>query len=272
MAFLEPAGPGASLADRGQEQQRGDGRAAARPAMLDTTTPECAQNVQALARGAMLLLFGRVTRRIFSRVMLGLSIPGRYYFITLTTTPTSPELREVWRAFSVWLHRYRPGTCWIYVFTMEGKGKGVIHMVVRLGQGEKRIDVKDLRPYWEKLTGARQLVIKPVREAHKEDLADYLANQKKKVGLGREFIYQSGITKWGWSTGWLPKGSTKAFARLWACDKETPSDLKERLAKTLIQHLHEHPDHLAYKPEFYEDERGCQAIGFRLPGGDIDGV
>ena len=182
-------------------------------AMLDTSTPKLGSVV--VGRSRRRLHFGRVSRRMFSRVILGLQIPGRYYFITFTTTPTSPSLPRVWDCLRKWLHAYRPGMCWIYCFTDEGKGQGVIHMVIRLGKGEKRLDARTVRSYWENLTGARQIVIKPVSEAKKDDLASYLANQKKKRGLGCEFSYQSSVTKWRWSKGWLPKGFSKEFGRIW---------------------------------------------------------
>lgn len=111
--------------------------------MLDTSTPECEHLDKRVLRRRH--AFGRVSRRIFSRINLGLMIPGRYFFLTLTTTPTSPALVQVWNAWRMWLLRYRPGICWSVVFTDEGKGKGVIHQVVRIPPGQKWLDVRTVR-------------------------------------------------------------------------------------------------------------------------------
>ena len=90
----------------------------------------------------------RTSRRLYSRVILGLSLPGRYYFITLTSSPKSPHIEIGWRKFKRWLKYHRPESTYCYCLTNEGHG--VIHIVLRLGKHEKRIDVKQLRDYWEK--------------------------------------------------------------------------------------------------------------------------
>jgi len=177
---------------------------------------------------------------MYSRVLLGLRIPGQYYFITLTSTPKSPALEKTWDCLRKWLHAYRPGMCWIYCFTNEGHG--VIHMVIRLGKGEKRLDARTVRAYWENLTGARQIVIKHVKEHHKEDLASYLANQKHKNRLGKEFAYQnnqkSAVTRWRWSKGWIPKGFTKQFGRLWVSWSNAPGNLRLKVINDAINKAH----------------------------------
>jgi len=115
---------------------------------------------------------------------------------------------------------------WLYCFTDEGKGKGVIHMIVRLGPDEERIDVRVLRRYWENLTGARQIKIKHVGKSQRDNLASYLANQKRKKGLASELIFQSAITKWRWSSGWLPPRFTRSFGRFWAEWSVAPPTLR----------------------------------------------
>ena len=200
--------------------------------MLDTSTPKLGSNESSPSgrRRGRRRVFDKVCRRMYSRVALGFRIPGQYYFITFTTIDTSPPLKRLWDNLRKWLHAYRPGMCWIYCFTSEGTrkrvkpgakpGQGVIHMVVRLGKGEKRLDAVTVRKYWINLTGARQIVIKHVPESKKEDLASYLANQGEKNKISREFSYQnndfSSITQWRWSKGWLPRGFTKIFSKMYS--------------------------------------------------------
>ena len=131
------------------------------------------------------------SRRLFSRAVMGLALPGVYYFLTLTSSPESPPLKKSWGIFKKWLHRYRPGSVWIYVFTDEGHG--VIHMIIRMGKNEPRIEVKVLRKYWEKIHKARQIKILYVRRP--QDLAAYLADQRNKKRLGAELAWQDGIQR-----------------------------------------------------------------------------
>lgn len=192
--------------------------------ILDTSTPESGQTVSSVGR-----LFNRRNRRFYSRAIWGLKLPGRYYFLTLTTAPGSPALLKIWNALRKWLKRYRPGICWLYCFTTEGKGQGVIHMILRLGHQMKNLDVVEVRAYWHKLTGAKQVKILRTTEADKEDLAGYLANQKRKRGLAKEMGYQSTITRWRWSKGWLPRGFTKEFGRAWVRLANVPYGLKLKI-------------------------------------------
>jgi hypothetical protein len=192
----------------------GSARASARHAacpILDTSTPKSDGRCSSVGR-----LFNRRNRKMWSRAIDGMRLAGRYYFLTLTTTPTSPSLPVLWNGLRIWLKAYRPGICWLYCFTTEGKGMGVIHMVVRLLPRQKNIDVNVLRKYWKERTGASQLKIKRVPENRKDDLASYIANQKTKVGLACEMGYQSAVTRWRWSRGWIPKGYGKLKSKTWA--------------------------------------------------------
>lgn len=184
------------------------------------------------------------SRRLFSRAVMGLALPGVYYFLTLTSSPESPPLKKSWRLFKNWLHRYRPSSVWIYVFTDEGHG--VIHMIIRMGKNEPRIDVKILRKYWEKIHSARQIKILHVRRP--QDLAAYLADQRNKKRLGAELAWQDGIQRWRWSTGWLPKGFTRAFGRLWYRLRDSSPKVRELTIKTWLVRCHEHPEEIAHPP------------------------
>jgi len=105
--------------------------------MFNTSTPKLGHFEESIGR-----VFNRRNRKMWSRAIWGLRLPGRYYFLTLTSTPESPDLKDTWDALRKWLQRYRMGITWLYCFTIEGKAKNrkwdlqntratVIHMVIR---------------------------------------------------------------------------------------------------------------------------------------------
>jgi len=204
-------------------------RAAGCP-MLDTPTPECGKIVPRKDSPTRFLK-NRVSRRIFSRVMMGMNLPGRYYFLTLTSSPESPPLVKSFDKLRKWLKVERPEISWIVVFTDEGFG--VIHMVFRLPLRSKNIDVRLLRARWKKWHKAKQIVIKRAQSDH-EKLADYMSDQRKMRKLGSEMSWQNSITRWGWSKGWIPKGFTKAFGRLYVDWIDAPEELRKKVVRDSI--------------------------------------
>jgi hypothetical protein len=189
--------------------------------ILDTPTPESGQIVSPFKT-----TLSRVSRRLYSRCILGLKIPGRYYFITWTSSPQSPPIEKSWRALRKWLKRYRPKSAHCYCITNEGFG--VIHMILRLGKREKRMDVNEVRAHWVRLHKANQIKIKHVPESMKNNLAAYLGDQRAKRSLGGEMAWQDGIVRWRWSKGWLPQGFTKAFGRVWWSLMDISPGLREK--------------------------------------------
>ena len=169
----------------------------------------------------------RSSKRLYSRVLLGLRLPGRYYFITWTSSPRSPPIEKSWNTLRVWLHRHRPGASWCYCLTAEGYG--VIHMVLRLGPGEERLDAREVRAHWVGLHKANQIRLEHVHESTKDNLAGYLADQRSKRKLGTEMGWQDQIVRWRWSKGWLPRGFTKAYGRLWWDLRDAPPGLREKV-------------------------------------------
>jgi hypothetical protein len=212
------------------------GPAGSRSAMLDIPTPQSGQVVK---RGLT-----RVSRRLFSRAILGLAIPGRYYFFTWTSSPQSPPIEKSWRALRKWLKRQRPGACWCYVITDEGHG--VIHMIIRLGKNEKRLDVRDVRAHWQRLHRATQIRAEYVKEPL--SLAAYFADQRHKRKLSGELAWQDGIVRWRWSKGWLPKGFTRAFGRTFVRLLDLPSLVRELTIKTWLLRCHGDPAQLLHPP------------------------
>lgn len=188
----------------GCQDQGAAGREAACPA-LDTIYRKGGHVFRAIRT--------RANKRLYSRVMIGLLIPGRYYFLTLTSAPDSPSLERSWDAWRKWLKRYRPGIVWIYCFTDEGHG--VIHMVVRLGMRSKMMKHKEISDAWLRIHKASVVVIKPVKNGTAKTLANYIADQRKLRGLGSEMSYQQTIMRWRWCKGWIPKGFMQKFGKFW---------------------------------------------------------
>jgi len=200
--------------------------------ILDTHTPESGENC--INQSLRKWMSGRVSRRVFSRVIMGLWIPGRYYFLTLTSSPESPPIEKSYDAFRKWLKYQRPGICWCHVFTDEGYG--VLHMVIRLKPRMKNLDIEDIRFLWEKNHKAKQIKIIRVKNSNK--LANYMADQRKKRKMGSEMSWQECIVRWRWSRGWIPKGFTKTFGRLWHELYNAPDELREKIVREAL--LDEH--------------------------------
>lgn len=196
--------------------------------ILDTHTPFTGQlNGE---KKEIKFLKDRRSRKIFSRVLLGLHLPGRYYFLTLTSSPVSPPLKKSYDALRKCLSRHRPGCSWLHVMTEEGCG--VLHMVIRLLVKQKNLNVKKLRTYWQNLHKAKQIKILRVRNSLK--LANYLSDQRKKRKLGSEMSWQDLIVSWNWSPGWIPKGFTKKFSRLWFDWIDAPDHVKFTVIRQAI--------------------------------------
>jgi hypothetical protein len=188
----------------------------------------------------------RISRRLYSRCILGLKLPGRYYFGTWTSSPQSPPIEKSWPALRKWLKRKRPGASWCYCITNEGYG--VIHMILRLGNGEKRLDVNEVRAHWIGLHNANQIRFEHVPEPMKNNLASYLADQRSKRRLGGEMAWQDNIIRWRWSNGWLPKGFTKAFGRLWWSLQDISHGQREKVIADWLNACHLNCDKVLTPP------------------------
>ena len=176
--------------------------------MLDTSTPRNDHSVVLRAVGQRIGLLKN--RRVWSRVYLGMTLPGRYYFLTMTSSPSSPPIHRSWRRLLRWLRRNYPGIAHIHVLTDEGCG--VAHIVVRLTYQTRNIDVRLLRSYWQRSHGATQLRIERVKD--RDRLTRYLSEQAKKT-LAGELRHQPAITSWRYTRNWLPRGFTRAWGRFY---------------------------------------------------------
>lgn len=101
----------------------------------------------------------------------------------------------------------------------------------------KNYDVKELRRYWHNLTGATQIRIERVGGKRK-NLANYLSDQRKKRKMGSEMSWQDMIVSWGWSKGWIPKGFTKIFGRMYIDWIDAPEEVKQKVIRDAVNIAH----------------------------------
>ena len=207
--------PGLPPTRRGREAAPGGG------AMLDPPT-HCSDTV---STGNVCWFPRRSVRQgtVWSRVYLGMALPGRYYWLTLTSSAVSPPIKRTWPALLRWLHHHASGAELIRVLTDEGFG--VAHVVVRLKRTQKNIDVRALRSWWQVHHKATQIKIVPVR-LKRDALIRYISEQSKK-GLSSEMAGQVHVTSFGRTRRWLPVGFLTVFSRFWFCNasKGIPSNV-----------------------------------------------
>lgn len=211
------------------------GGGAGRP-ILDIPTTDCGMIVK-------MGLTGRA-RRLFSRSLMGVKKPGRYYFLTLTTTPKNPLKQEHWDMVRKMLKKLLPRTAHLHVATSEGNG--VLHIILRLGKGEKRLEIIPFRSWWYNYTGAKQ--VKIIRVNNKKDLARYISDQRHKKSLAGEFAWQDGIVSWGYSKGWLPKAFGKHFGRFWHKSRDSPLGQREMFLHDWLMRCYVDADEVTSPP------------------------
>ena len=215
-------------------------------------------------------------RRFFSRVILGLLLPGRYYFITWTSSYQSPPVEKSWGALKKWLRRERPGITFVYCFTSEGKpaadnkSGGVIHLIARLPKNAKRLDARRLHAHWLRLHKAHGVTIRYVSLKDRVHLASYISDQRNMKTMGGEMVWQDGIRHWRWAKGWIPTGFTAAFGRFWAHWFNAPSEVREMALRDWIRACNVRPDEIKKMPRIQQSKKdgselltsniNCQAI------------
>lgn len=70
--------------------------------------PGPSSNLDTLLRKTDKLRNGRSRKKLFSRAVVGLMLPGDYYFITFTSARESPGLNQSWENLRKWLRRNYP--------------------------------------------------------------------------------------------------------------------------------------------------------------------
>jgi hypothetical protein len=191
----------------------------------------------------------QASRRFYTRALLGMKIPGNYYFLTYTTCMTTEHpVGYYWHDLWRWHRRYRPGAPCCYGITGEGKAQGVIHMIIRLNKGQKRMDVKDLRAHWKKMTGAYHINIQKVDRTTAFKLANYISDQRKLRNMAGEMAWQDFLQRWRWTTGWLPKGFTRAYSRTYARLIDAPPEVRNKAISDWLNACHLKPEKVGTPP------------------------
>jgi len=165
-----------------------------------------------------------------------MALPGRYYFITLTSADDSPrDMKLAYLSFLRWVKKYRPGCQVIKVITNEGNG--VIHAILRLKRNQKMVEATDLRAFWKRRHRAVEVRIVPVRDY--AGLLRYISEQEKK-GLSFEMAGQVQITSVGRTHGWIPSGFVPAFKRFWFfhASRGVPTEYLSFLVTEWIRECH----------------------------------
>ena len=240
LAGVLPGSPGLPVESSASAEAEGLGSGGGEPPILDIPTLPDDHFFLSVVRRTLTLR----SRRIFSRAILGIKKPARYYFLTLTSSPGSPDIKKSWPVFRRWLLRQRPQLSYFYVMTTEGHG--VIHLIFRLGKKEKPIDVKILRRYWQRLHQANQ--VKILRVNNKRDLVRYIADQRHKKSLAAEFAWQDGIVSWNYSKGWLPKGFARHFGRFWYRARDVEVPVREMFLHDWLMMCYEDPAQMNSPP------------------------
>jgi hypothetical protein len=149
--------------------------------------------------------------RIFSRSLVGMYLPGEYFFVTFTSSKKSGDILKKWDGLRKWLQRKYFGIKWLYAFTNEGLG--VLHMIWRLPVGTQQPKIDEINEYWEKAHNAFAWIS---RAYNGKGLANYISEQnKRRKGMAVELSQQCEIIKWRMGTGWVPVGFMKAFGRFY---------------------------------------------------------
>jgi hypothetical protein len=213
--------------------------------ILDIPTPDCGQSPR--------LGLNPVSRRIFSRALMGVKKPARYYFLTVTSSPVEPLERRHWDALRQHLRRLLPRTVHFHVITKEGFG--VIHIILRLGRGEKRLEIRPFREWWRSYHKAIQ--VKIIRVNNRDELCKYIADQRHKHALAGEFAWQDDIVSWGYSKGWLPKGFCKHFGRFWFHSRDADLGQREMFLHDWLLRSFNDPQQIKIPPQI-KSGRGLQ--------------
>lgn len=204
--------------------------------ILDIPTLDCAKPVR---EG-----LNPVSRRIFSRALMGVKKPGRYYFLTVTSSPQEPLERRHWNNLRMYFRKNLPRTVHFHVVTKEGYG--VIHIILRMGRGEKRLEIRPFRSWWKSYHKADQIRIERIN--NRDELCKYIADQRHKRSLAGEFAWQDDIVSWGYSKGWLPKGFGKCFGRYWYRSRDADLGTREMFLHDWLLRCYKDPAQTMYAP------------------------
>lgn len=157
----------------------------------------------------------RKRKRAFHRIMSGLQSKGPYKFLTLTSSPESPDdIQRSWRKLIMRLHRrglLKDGYIRVTEYTHAGRPH--YHVIYRGGYIEQAM----ISALWGQLHGAPIVYISRVKS--KKGISGYLGKYMAKEGQGRL----------SWSYPWVYQGFVTAWIILKRIGRETGVDRKQVL-------------------------------------------
>jgi hypothetical protein len=172
------------------------------------------------------------------------------YFLTLTSSPTSPGLMESFNHFVTVVRmaspdylvkcryisrkealKWYPAETWTRCFKFEfcclqtSEGCGVLHIVF----AGDRLPIGFIRHLWDNIHGARQIVIKHIEKGEDSRLKKYLMKQ---------YLYsQEGFIRYSCSSNWVYPG----FRRDWEKMYKTMTYWPARVRWLDLMDLHQMP-------------------------------
>jgi hypothetical protein len=199
----------------------------------------------------------RAANTLWSRVYMGMMLPGYYWFLTLTTSPKSHRNIRVSlsRFWTNWLKKKFPCD-WLWCHTCEGLG--VVHAVLRFDEGADIPTEDQIRQTWIRLHQAFIVDFNPVRDHDKT--ANYLLQRKNRTA--QEFHHQPMIQKWHYSSAWLPRRYAGIYGRLWWRTLQfLPNDNERmRVTRDFMLAVRRDPDNLKTPPYLVEKKSGLFQI------------
>lgn len=159
-------------------------------------------------------IWTRRKRRIWGNVNIGLSLPGTYYFLTLTSSPQSPDsITHSWDLLLKRLHRR--GYKFDYYGVRTNEGHGVLHVVIRIRKGQMRLKIDEIRRMWVELHAAPQMRIEKIRK--KTEMSNYMTQPdcRARAPISWEMSKQNHIISTFRSRWWLGPGWRQVSKPIW---------------------------------------------------------
>jgi hypothetical protein len=186
---------------------------------------------------------------LWNRAILGMMVPGDYWFLTLTSSmDSSRDIKLSWREFyKRWFQKFYPNDC-LYAIVNEGYlNKGVIHAVIRFVDENAEKPSDDLvSANWMRCHKAYITDFHPVK--HFDKTANYLVQRHNKTA--QELLRQPSVRSWRYTRDWVPVGFGKGYGRLWYYTLMRLPDNSERgrIVRDFVLACRRNPLNLRFAP------------------------
>lgn len=162
------------------------------------------------------------SRRCYHRVISGLERGGKFRFLTLTSSNTSPDTcQRSWRVLYMRLKRRGLIEGYIKVPEASKNGKQHLHVLIR-GDYIARAMIAE---WWKEIHGAKVIDIRRVKgSSTKYQLASYMA----------KYMSKDNFFRYSWSWGWVWRGFCKDWSNLKKGIRESGAISEEQFRKVLL--------------------------------------